>query len=93
MASCHGFISTGNKLNFYNKIDQGCLRLSNRVVCVSESIKDSLVKAGVDRKKVRVIPNAVPVDLDGLKSKSKERLQEGNYKLRMINLWLVILAG
>ena len=67
MASCHGFISTGNKLNFYNKIDQLFSRLSNRVVCVSESIKDALVKAGVDRKKVRVIPNAVPVDLDGFK--------------------------
>lgn len=67
MATCHGFISTDYKLNFYNKIDQISLRLSNRVVCVSKSIKDTLIRAGVGEKKVRVIQNAVPVSLDGFK--------------------------
>lgn len=64
MATCHGFVATDRKLDVYNKIDRVMLRLSNRVVCVSESIKDSLIIAGVSGKKVRVIPNAVPIGQD-----------------------------
>jgi glycosyltransferase involved in cell wall biosynthesis len=62
VATCHGFIANDTKLSFYNWLDREALRLSNRVICVSENLKWSLVAAGVRERKIRVIPNAVTVN-------------------------------
>ncbi len=58
IATSHGFINTGKKLRLYNRIDCLALRISERVIAVSESIRDELVHAGVRPERVTVIPNA-----------------------------------
>jgi glycosyltransferase involved in cell wall biosynthesis len=74
MATCHGFISTDKKLSIYNRLDRAALRLSNKVICVSESIKESLVTAGVKVNKIRVIPNAVIVKQDHTEMQKKREI-------------------
>ncbi len=74
VATCHGFIANDTKLSFYNWLDREALRLSNRVICVSENLKQSLVAAGVRERKIRVIPNAVNVNHDRSKMQSKREI-------------------
>ena len=73
VSTCHGFISNNKKLALYNKFDRIVLRLSNRVICVSESIKDSLLSSGLGQDKIRVIPNAVAISLDRGKMKETRK--------------------
>ena len=64
ISTCHGFISNDRKLALYNKIDQMVLRLSNRVICVSDSLKGSLLDLGFNDEKIRIVPNAVATNQD-----------------------------
>lgn len=59
ISTCHGFISNDKKLGFYNTLDRRILRLCDKVICVSESIQDSLLASGLKPNKISVIPNAV----------------------------------
>lgn len=59
IATCHGFIDLNRKLNLYNSLDKTVLRLSDKVICVSESIKQILVAGGLREINLTVIPNAV----------------------------------
>jgi len=59
IATCHGFIFNSWKYRFYNNLDFLALRLSDRVMAVSEDIKTYLVKHGVNRSRISMIQNAV----------------------------------
>ena len=59
IATCHGFISADWKLRFYNRLDKFALRLCRHVIAVSEKIKEELVKSGIRRSRISVIPNGV----------------------------------
>lgn len=61
IATCHGFISEDWKLRFYNRLDKFALRLCRHVIAVSEKIKEDLVKSGIRRSRISVIPNGVPL--------------------------------
>lgn len=59
VSTCHGFISIDQRLSVYNKLDIFLLRYFNRVIAVSERMKNDLVAKGLDDKKIQLITNAV----------------------------------
>ena len=59
ISTCHGFIKSDLKMRVYNRLDTYALRLCERVIAVSEVIKDDLVRSGLRESRITVIPNAV----------------------------------
>jgi glycosyltransferase involved in cell wall biosynthesis len=59
LSTCHGFISNDRNLKIYNSLDRFSLRFCNRIIAVSEGIKDDLIKNGISGSKIVVIQNAV----------------------------------
>jgi len=58
VSTCHGFITNDSKLNFYNKLDRAVLHFSDKIIAVSEPIKQELEKCGIRKSKVALIQNA-----------------------------------
>ena len=61
LSTCHGFINTDWKLQLNNRMDLWSLRLCKRVLAVSDGIRNGLEERGINKEKIRVITNAVPV--------------------------------
>ncbi len=59
ISTCHGFISNDRNLVLYNRLDQIALRFSDKIIAVSEQIKNDLERSGIRRSKITVIQNAV----------------------------------
>jgi glycosyltransferase involved in cell wall biosynthesis len=59
ISTCHGFISNDRKLKIYNSLDKLSLRFCERIIAVSEEIKNGLLKKGINESKIVVIQNAV----------------------------------
>ncbi len=58
----HGFgVLTGNA-PLYNKIDLFCLRWFDRVICVSEDLRDLCIRKGVKPERCVLIHNAIDTD-------------------------------
>lgn len=75
VSTCHGYIEVGTdrKMKINNALDKFALRLSKRIITVSEDIKASLVSNGIDQKKIRVVQNAV--------SQPCDVRQQGHYRI------------
>ena len=61
LSTCHGFINTDWKLQLNNRMDLWALRLCKRVLALSDGIRNGLEERGINKEKIRVITNAVPV--------------------------------
>jgi glycosyltransferase involved in cell wall biosynthesis len=61
MSTCHGFIFNDLALQIYNSLDIFLLRLSDRVIAVSDEIKEDLIRFGVARSRISVIQNALGI--------------------------------
>ena len=59
LSTCHGYISGDNKLRTYNKLDKYFLRLCDKIIAVSEGVRNELIRGGIKNSKIVVIPNAV----------------------------------
>lgn len=59
IATCHGFISTDQKLKFYNQLELIALRACQSIIAVSENVKETLTKNGITSSKIIVMQNAV----------------------------------
>lgn len=59
ISTCHGFISNDRNLVLYNRLDRIALRFSDKIIAVSEQIKDDLERSGIRKSKISVIQNAV----------------------------------
>ena len=59
ISTCHGFISNDRNLKIYNTLDRFSLRFFNKIITVSDSIKNDLIKNGINESKIIVIQNAV----------------------------------
>lgn len=59
VSTCHGFISNDLNLKLYNKLDCFLLRYANRIMAVSDGIKNDLIKSGISDKRIAMIQNAV----------------------------------
>jgi glycosyltransferase involved in cell wall biosynthesis len=64
IATCHGFIANDKKLNIYNMLDRFILRFSNKIIAVSDGIKNELIKNGIKESRVIVIQNAAQGNYD-----------------------------
>lgn len=73
VSTCHGFIRGDLKLSLYNSLDLMVLRRFDRVIAVSDAIKDDLRSSKVKGANVTVIKNAAPMqksDADPLASRN-----------------------
>lgn len=59
VSTCHGFISNDLNLKLYNKLDRYLLRYADRIMAVSDGIKNDLIKSGINEKRIAMIQNAV----------------------------------
>jgi len=64
ISTCHGFIEDGRKLKRSNRIDRMILKFSNRVIAVSQGIKQELLKSGLREPRIDVVLNAVQTEMD-----------------------------
>lgn len=64
ISTCHGFIENDRKLSIYNRLDRIALRFSDRIIAVSTDIQKDLIKSGIKFSQIRIIPNAIPTDID-----------------------------
>jgi glycosyltransferase involved in cell wall biosynthesis len=62
VSTCHGWISNNTKGKIYTAIDKYLLRYHDRVIVVSEIMKDHLIKNGVKEDKIHVINNALVIN-------------------------------
>ncbi|MBI5236575.1 MAG: glycosyltransferase [Deltaproteobacteria bacterium] len=75
ISTCHGFIQQGGKLKLYNRLDLIALRLANKVIAVSEALKQELVAGGIKERRIVVIPNAVMAGSQRRPSKEENALK------------------
>jgi glycosyltransferase involved in cell wall biosynthesis len=59
IAFIHGETTEGRKLRFYNALEFHLIRYANKVVTVSDAMKQSLVMRGFPEQKVVAIRNAI----------------------------------
>jgi glycosyltransferase involved in cell wall biosynthesis len=81
LSTCHGFISDGGALRFYNMIDRLMLRFSDKVIAVSNEVQRDLIKSGVRAPNIVVIQNAVEMDSQD----ALEQIRVANRKLLRVN--------
>lgn len=60
VATVHGFTGGGWKSRLYDWIDLRALRRFDAVVAVSKPLADDLARAGIDRSRISLVPNALP---------------------------------
>lgn len=84
VSTCHGYINTDKKLGIYNALDRKVLRLADKVIAVSEGIRDELIGAGIKPSRVVVLVNAVESGLDSAElirrraeARNKLKIEEG----------------
>jgi len=80
ISTCHGYIQNNWKYNLYNRIDYLALKISSRVIAVSEEIKAHLLNRSISYKNVLVIQNSVEVldSFDHVRMKRKHILNKMN---------------
>ncbi len=66
VSTCHGFIFDGSKLNIYNHLDIFALRFSTKIIVVSNNLKKMLLDKSINENKVKVLRNAVDINLQSL---------------------------
>lgn len=64
LATCHGYINDGSKLDLYNKIDISALKYAKKIIVVSEEIKNKLCQKANLERKIKLINNAVEMVTD-----------------------------
>jgi len=64
ISTCHGFITNDMKLKLYCFLDRMVLLFANKIIAVSDDIKDNLAKIGIKKSKIRVILNSVESNSD-----------------------------
>jgi glycosyltransferase involved in cell wall biosynthesis len=64
LSTCHGFIENDKKLSLYNRLDRIVLRFTDKIIAVSTDIQKDLIESGIKFSQIRIIPNAIPTDID-----------------------------
>jgi glycosyltransferase involved in cell wall biosynthesis len=62
IATCHNWLSNNKKMKFYEYLDKLFLRKFDKVIAVSDILKNEILMSGITRDKVIVINNGVDVD-------------------------------
>lgn len=64
LSTCHGFIGNDRNLKLYNWLDFRVLRFADRIIAVSDGIRNQLAATGIDGNRIGIIQNAVRADRD-----------------------------
>ena len=59
VASAHGFTAADANVSRNEKIGRFFLRAAGKIICVSDNVRDTLIKSGLPERKLVMIPNAV----------------------------------
>jgi glycosyltransferase involved in cell wall biosynthesis len=59
LSTCHGFIDNDANVKMYNLLDRFALRFSDRIIAVSDAIRNELMKKGIRSSRIVMIQNAV----------------------------------
>ncbi|MCP4632288.1 MAG: glycosyltransferase [candidate division Zixibacteria bacterium] len=59
IATAHGFTNIDSNIQRNEKLDRFFLRFARKVLCVSDTIKDSLIRSGLSADNIEVLTNAV----------------------------------
>jgi glycosyltransferase involved in cell wall biosynthesis len=62
VTTVHGWIDNTRRLSLYNTIDRFALRHYERVVCVSENLRQRCLEAGIRPERCLVIENGIDLD-------------------------------
>ncbi|MHB8056978.1 MAG: glycosyltransferase family 4 protein [Desulfuromonadaceae bacterium] len=65
VSTCHGFIRGGLKLSLYNRLDLMALGYFDRVIAVSDSIRNDWLTDKVRPERIKVIENSTSCQLSG----------------------------
>jgi glycosyltransferase involved in cell wall biosynthesis len=63
LSTCHGFIENDSNLWIYNRLDRLLLRFANRIIAVSERIRDLLIRSGIDTARISMLSSGVETAL------------------------------
>lgn len=55
----HGWTDEDLKIRIYNKVDRWSIKSADKIIAVSEAIKNRLIKIGISEQKIMVIYNAI----------------------------------
>ncbi len=62
MATAHGFTAADANISRNEKIGRLFLRRAKKVICVSDNVRDSLVRSGIRANRLELIPNGIDFD-------------------------------
>lgn len=79
IATCHNWLGDSPKMKFYKWLDKLLLNRFDKVVVVSDILKDEVLRSGIRKEKVEVIYNGI--DIENFKLKNSDS-QIGNSELR-----------
>jgi glycosyltransferase involved in cell wall biosynthesis len=75
VSTCHGWIANNFKGKVYTRLDRFMLRFFDRVITVSDVMREQLLDRGVKDDRLRVIPNALVID-DYRPDKSRQAFRQ-----------------
>jgi len=61
IATCHPWIKISRRVKMYAKLDRVLLRKFDRIVAISEEVKQEILNAGIPDKKIATIDNGINV--------------------------------
>jgi len=61
IATCHPWIKTSRRVKIYAKIDKFLLKKFDRIVAISEEVKQEIINAGISVDKISIIDNGINV--------------------------------
>jgi len=62
VATAHGFTAADSRLQHNEKLDRFFLRFAKRVICVSDDIRELLLRSGLPDSRTQLLPNGVDFD-------------------------------
>jgi len=69
VATCHNWLGDDRKMRFYARLDKSFLNRFDKVVAVSDSVEQEILKHNIPSAKVLIIPNGI--DLDRFNSRNR----------------------
>lgn len=78
LSTAHGFIWNDLKLKLYNRLDLFLLGFFDKIIAVSEELKNDFLKAGIKRTKIEVVHNAIElIERSSGSNRAQKRLEYG----------------
>ena len=76
VTTCHNWINASSRMSIYTKLDKFFLKRFDIVAAVSEDVKNQLLKAGIDPKKLRVIGNGINLEKFSKAGSARQKTRE-----------------